>query len=298
MRTTFTDTTPPITPDLLIKDAFFGVDQIEHSTLNIELSDETLRFGIVHDNAYVWVEDYSLSVVLNAETRLQTLQSIYHQHAFLASNFWKGVHISFNTPHFTLIPSAFFRKEYAEEYLKLVAGKLANNERTFYSEVKDSQMVNIFGVEGPLTDWFLEIYPQQNPVFTHQTSTLIEGARTIAIKNQAQPTVVLYFENGLINVVVMQQTQLLLCNKFSFKNPYDMTYCVLFILEQLHIKPADIQVVFYGEITPYSESFIEMTKFLPNTMFGKRPTQLTYTPALDDLPDHRYFSLYALGCIH
>lgn len=295
MRTTFTDITPTITPDLLIKDEFFGVDQIEYATLNIELSDETLRFGVVHNNTYVWVEDYSLSVVLNAETRLQTIQSIYHQHSFLASNFWKSIHISFNSPHFTLIPAAFFRKEYAEEYLKLVAGKLGNNERTFYSQIEDNEMVNVFGVEGPLADWFLEIYPHQKPVFSHQTSTLIEGSRPIAAQNETQPTVVLYFENGLMNVVVMRQTQLLLCNKFSFKNPYDMTYCVLFILEQLNLQPSDIQVVFYGEITPYSDSYIEMTKFLPSTTFGKRPARIAYTPELDDLPDHRYFSLYALA---
>lgn len=289
------DTSPPNTPVLLIKDELFGVEQIANATLNIELSDETLRFGVFCNNSWVWVEDYSLSVVLNAETRLQTLQNIYQHHPFLSSNSWKTVNISFSSPHFTLLPTALFRKEYAEEYLKLVAGKLGDQEKTFYSQAADTDMVNIFGIDGSLADWFKGVYALQEPTFSHQTSALIKGTRSVAVENQGQPTAVLYFEDGLMNVVVMRQSELLLCNKFSFRNPFDTTYCILFILEQLGIQPAGIQVILYGEITPYSDSFVEITKFLPEVSFGQRPATIGYAAQLDDLPEHRYFSLYALA---
>lgn len=71
-----------------------------------------------------------------------------------------------------------------------------------------------------------------------------------------------------------------------------MGYFVMFVLDSLQLTPENVSCYLYGEITPYSEDYQLLKKFLPHLLFGKNPKKLALGDVFEDLPEHRYFSLY------
>ena len=291
--------------DIQIISSFLAVNQENLSTIDVskhellvEVSTNRFRFCIIDtdEQRCVGLEDYALdSFLLGNQEMLPLLEQIYRQHPLLNSQVWKNVQISFNTPHFTLVPEIFFRKEYAENYLQLVKGNPASeSEQVLNHYLKKTDAQNIFTADRALREWFLGTYTLQIPTFLHQTSALIAGTLRLSASKEIQPCLTLYFEDDFLTLVLAQADKLLFCNKFAYKSTVDMVYFVLFALETLHLKPNDVKARLYGEITPFSDGYQSLQRFLPNLSFGNTPAGLGLSADFDDLPEHRYFSLYSI----
>ena len=70
------------------------------------------------------------------------------------------------------------------------------------------------------------------------------------------------------------------------------------MLDEQKLLPETANVVLYGEITPFAESYASLSRFLPHLSFGHTPPGLSLASEFDDLPDHRYLSLYGLGLLN
>jgi hypothetical protein len=210
----------------------------------------------------------------------------------LALNNWKAITVTFNTPHFTLVPTDLFRKEYIATYLQLIMGRnLSENDQVLSSPIDKIDARNVFAVEKEIWDWLLNTYSLHSPTVHHQTDALIQSTfKQTQIKSE--PTACLHFEDEYVTITVVKNGQLMICNKFAYKIAADMTYFVLFVLDNLKIKPDKINVHLSGEITPYSENYESLSQFLPTMTFSKLPKELSLSPSFEDLPEHRYLSLY------
>ena len=297
--------TKTVNPDIQTISSFLAVNQDNLSNIDVskhellvEVSANRFRFCVIDaaKQLCVGLEDYALDGLLLGNQQMQPLlEQIYRQHSLLSSQVWKNVWISFNTPHFTLVPEVFFRKEYAESYLQLVKGNTASESEQILNhclETPDAQ--NIFTADRALREWFLNTYTLQIPTFLHQTSALIYGTLQLSVSKEIQTCLTLYFEDDFLTLVLARADKLLFCNKFAYKSAADMVYFVLFVLETLHFKPSSVNAFLYGEITPFSDDYQSLQRFLPNLSFGNSPANLGLSADFDDLPEHRYFSLYSI----
>ena len=55
----------------------------------------------------------------------------------------------------------------------------------------------------------------------------------------------------------------------------------------------EMPVMFYGEITSFSEGYIQLSESLKNIKFALNPTKLRFSQYFDDLPEHRYYTLFS-----
>jgi hypothetical protein len=159
--------------------------------------------------------------------------------------------------------------------------------------VRHLEARNVFTTNKTVWESLLNTYTLESPTIIHQTGALIEGTLTQSLQQKTQVLANLYFEEGFVTITVAQKGELLLCNKFQYKAATDMGYFALFVLDSIGLKAQDVTFSLYGEITPYSEDYQLLKKFIPHLLFGKNPTHLTFGEAFEDLPDHRYFSLYS-----
>lgn len=290
------DTLNAIAPLLEIKDERFDPKRCAEYELLMELGAERLRFLVLdgRKKRVLYLEDYLIGGLPSEKKWSTWLAKLSEQHPFWASNLWKSVTVSFNTPHFTLIPEAYFRKEYLNSYLSLVQGELFETDQILHHEVKRIGARNVFTVNKELWEWVLNTYTLQVPAFVHQTNALIEGALELSGKDKESILLDLHFEDDFVTLVIVQNDSLLMCNKFAYKTAADMAYFIMFVLDSLQLKPGEVKCHFYGETTPYSEDYQLLQKFLPYLSFGKTPEKLVVGSAFEDVPEHRYYSLYTI----
>jgi Protein of unknown function (DUF3822) len=280
---------------LVVKSDHFDLSKLSGYELCIEVGKYRVRFCVIDtQKRCLWLEDYTIGSLLNEAKLLQSLQQLTEKHQFLGKNDWKNVVVSFNTPHFTLIPTEFYKKEYTSQYLKLMRGSmLMDSEKPLTDSISSINAHNVFVADKALHEWFLNTYTHYQPTLIHQSSALIDGALRLIKTNE--PQLVLYFEDEYVTVVVASSKKLLLCNKFAYKASADMAYFVLFVLVNLKLKSSLIHCTLYGEITPYSEDYQLLKQFIPSLVFGANPKELVFSDeAFEDLLEHRYFSLYSI----
>ena len=258
----------------------------------IEVSRNRFRFCIfnVPTNAFMWLEDYLVYSLMSDSSLLKTLKTVYQEHAFLAANYWKSIRITFNSPNFTLIPEEFYLVEEASKYLQLAAGRvLTDKEQIFDYHHARFGAVGVFGVEKELMNWFKGMYPAKKISPVHLLDTLIEGI----IQEENPNGLHLYFEEGFVSIIYFKENRLNFCNKFAYKTSPDLVYHVLFVMNELGLSPEETHVVFYGEITMFSEGYSLLSQQLKNINFAHTPKRLKFSQNFDELPEHRYFSLFS-----
>lgn len=281
-------------PTVKVSQDSFDKKRIAHCTLCIEIDDSRFRFCFVEDQSKqcVWLEDYAFDTFLNAREYLDTLKSLVGEHPFLSSDQWKDIRVSVNTHEFTLIPVPLFRKEYAADYLQLATGwPVQSDSRVHYQLLPAIEANSVFSVPNAWSDWLMNQYPLQNIEFYHLTSPLIVGALVSHTEYGAERLLTIHLEQNYFTMVVTEQQRLLFCNRFPYHTSSELTYLILFSLNQLQISPDSIKVKLYGEITQYSELYAELSRFLPELSFGKNPANLDYIDYFEDIPEHRYFGL-------
>jgi hypothetical protein len=284
-----------IIPTLLVGDNSFDSDAIPFCTLCVEVDERRIRFCIVRDETMecIWLEDYNFDVVLDQGEIFERLKKIFTGHLLWSSNHWKNVRVSINSLAFSLIPTIMFEKDSAPSYLEFALGRpVQDDERVLYHEISLINAFNVFSIPKIWYDWIITHFESSTITFYHLTSPLIIGALVSHAEYQELKVVSIYLEKDYFTLVVTESQQLILCNRFKFSQPQELAYITLFTLNELNLLPEELRVFCYGDVTPFSESYVELARFFSNIQIGSGPRTLRYSRHCGDIPGHRYFGLF------
>jgi len=281
-------------PTVKVSDPDFDAKSIAQCTLCIEIDESRFRFCFVQSSSMrcQWLEDYAFDTFLNEEEYLERLKTIAQQHPYLLSDQWKDVRVAVNTHDFTMIPVSLYRREYASDYLQMATGHPAlPKDRVLSHLLPYINAQTIFTIPSHWSDWLLGLFPLQQIEFYHLTSPMVIGTVVSHSEYEEKKLLTIHMEENHLTIIYSDDRKLLFCNRFPYQNPLELTYLVLFCMNQLEVLPDEVKVKLYGEITPYSDVYTELAKFLPSLRFGYKPTTLDYTEGFEDIPEHRYFAL-------
>jgi hypothetical protein len=288
-----------LAPTVTIHANSFDPRQTDKSVLCLEVGRDRFQL-LVQDKRgrALYLEDYMFPSLLTDRPLTSILPDVFRDHAVLLAGPWQEIRIGVNSPSFTLVPKSLYRKEYAGSYLALMRGNALPTHEFAQAHAHDSEgFLSVFNLEHPLADYFSEVYPLQPLTFVHQTSALIQATADIDRVSLVPNTVYLYFEDEFVTILCRKAHQLSLCNRFGYKNVQDLAYYILYVLDEQGLTTETVNISLYGEITPFAEAYTELSRFLPNLSFGQTPPGLVLDNEFDDLPAHRYLSLYGLGLL-
>jgi hypothetical protein len=293
-------TTVTLAPKTTIRTYSFDPGKTGKSVLCLEVGQDRFQL-LVRDTGgqASCLEDYRFSSLSTDQSLLGVLPDVFRNHEILLAGPWQEIRIGINSASFTLIPEPLFRKEYAASYLALMRGSLLppHEFAQVYAHKADG-FLSVFNLEHPLFNYFSEMYPLQPLVFVHQTSALIQATADLDRRSLTAGSIYLYFEDEFVTVLYWKGHQLRYCNRFGYKNVQDLAYYILYVLDEQSLAAGAVPISLFGEITPFSEAYSELSRFLPSLSFGTVPAGLTLAPEFSDLPDHRYLSLYGLGLLN
>ncbi|QDK83710.1 DUF3822 family protein [Spirosoma sp. KCTC 42546] len=288
-----------LAPTVTIHADSFDPRQTDKSVLCLEVGRDRFQL-LVQDKRgrALYLEDYMFPSLLTDRPLTSILPDVFRDHAVLSAGPWQEIRIGVNSPSFTLVPQPLYRKEYAGSYLALMRGsELPAHEFAQAYPHESEGFLTVFNLEHPLADYFSEVYPLQPLTFVHQVSALIQATADLDRRSLTPDTVYLYFEDEFVSIIYRKEHQLRYCNRFGYKNVQDLAYYVLYVIDEQGLMIDNVNLSLYGEITPFAEAYTELSRFLPNLSFGQTPPGLILANEFEDLPAHRYLSLYGLGLL-
>lgn len=293
-------TTVTLAPTVTLRSDSFDLAQTSRSILCLEVGRDRFRF-LVQDarRRGSYLEDYTFPSLLTDRPLTDVLPDVFRDHPVLSAGPWQEIRIVVNSPSFTLVPKPLFRKEYAGSYLAFMRGSALPAHEFAQTYAHEGEgFLSVFNVEHPLADYFSGAYPLQPLTFIHQTGSLIQATVNLDRQALTPHNVYLYFEDEFVTVIYRNNHRLRFCNRFGYKNAQDLAYYILYVLDEQSLRPETAQIRLYGEITPFADAFAELSRFLPHVSFGQTPPGLSLVSEFDELPDHRYLSLYGLTLLN
>ena len=217
----------------------------------------------------------------------QTIQDILKEEMLN----WKcsDVSVVFTRNSAMLIPSAFFSADSVKNYLQQ-QNLIKPGETPRSDFIKNNDCYSVYAANTGDYNLMKEKYP--HAVFRHHSSVFVEYLlATAGPKSIKGSEVHACIFDGYMDIVALQAGKLILYNRYYFQTTEDFTYFLLWVYEELKLKPED-SCIFYGEITEKSEQFTLARKYLANAGLAEKSARFAFSPWLGNFPAHRYYSLF------
>jgi len=278
-----------------VRDERFDEEFIHQYHLLIQLGSRDFQLLVVdpEDNKTLLLEDFVLPSLTSQEDLLHILDHLFDAHPFLKAAFWKKIKVSIKNQKFVQVPQALFAAESMGEYLKFNAQVDPLKEDFIATLNSRSQAVTIFAINKNLRYWLEKTYVNNQPVYTHQSATLIEGIMKFSEGRSDQPLYI-YVDRFKLHLLACKEGKLLYYNQFAIKQFSDYVRYIMMVMKSLSMDQRTSQVVLWGYIGKNSPHYHEFYKYVNNVMFGGRPDFLEYGYVFDEIQDHQFLDLYSI----
>jgi hypothetical protein len=275
-----------------IKDERFEEDLIDQYDLLIHIGQRDLQVGVIHssNNRMLLLEDYVFPAPSSRDDLPGMLDQLFDAHPFLRAAFWKSIKISIKNNKFVQVPEALFVNQAETEYLKFNA-YIDEDEDVLSITNKNTKAITVFAVPQPLKQWLLNLYPNNTPVFMHQSSVLIEGITQYALSRKENPLYI-YVDRFKLHILSCKEGKLIYYNQFVIKQFSDYIKYIMLVMKSLNLSQSRSQVMLWGYIGKNSPHYHEFYKYINNVVFGSRPKNLSFGYMFDEVQDHHFFDLY------
>lgn len=278
-----------------VKDELFDEEFIHqyHLLLNIGTRDFQLLVVEPEAKKVILLEDFVLPSITSNDELLQILDQLFDSHAFLKAGFWKKIKVALKNQKFIQVPQALFAEELLVDYLKFNAHVDPTQESVMSSINARSQAVTVFAVNNTLKNWISRVYPNNPPIFTHQSAALIEGTMEFA-KNRTDNPLYIYVDRFKLHIVAAKPDQLIYYNQFAIKQFSDYIKYIMLVMKSLNMDQQTSQIVLWGYIGKNSPHYHEFYKYINNVTFGSEPSYLNFGYVFDEVQNHHFFDLYSI----
>lgn len=242
------------------------------------------------------MEDFVLPGISSNEELMQILDQLFDSHAFLKAGFWKKIKVAVKNQKFVQVPQNLFIEGSTAEYLKFNAMVDPSKEECISSVNPKAGAVTVFAINTELKNWLNNIYPNNPPLFTHQSAALIEGTLHYTHGRDDNPLYI-YVDRFKLHIIACDNGRLLYYNQFAIKEFSEYIKYIMLVLKSLDMDQKSSQVVLWGYIGKNSPHYHEFYKYISNVIFGDEPDYLNFGYVFDEVPEHQYFDLYSIHLI-
>lgn len=217
------------------------------------------------------------------EELLMELEAVMFKNDIL-NNHFAEVSVVHSTSVYSLVPSQFFDKTKASEYLKFNS-KLLANDYMAHDVIDNQDLVVVYVPFMNINNFLFEKYGSFS--YYHSVSVLLKAI--LESETDPRPKMYLHFQKNCFDCVVLKNGMLQLCNSYIYKTPEDFIYYTLFCMEQLALEPESLPVVLCGEIEKDDNNYTIAYTYIRNLAF--MDVEATAAMLLENDRPHNHFIL-------
>lgn len=240
-------------------------------------------------NRYTGFEAFHFSKPLNDEQLTQKIAELTRQSTILQKIDFSHSSVQVSGSRFTLVPSALFKAEDAEQYFYFNHPK-REGEEIHFDIINGFDAVNIYSVSTLLMTELKKIF--ENFSVHHQFASLLEASR-IHAGNKSAKSMFIHIHSSYIEVIVSGEKKLIFANAFPFKGTEDGIYFVMMVCDRLSLNPEMVEVLVSGEIEKDGSFFKQLHKYIRHVSFSERSKTASFTYGFDELPLHYYHAAFS-----
>lgn len=270
---------------LHLKDKNYLPDQAGLCELLIKHNKHKLSYAIrnIQTNELYVIYDAALSAPME-----ETLLGLAAQYPYLNSRFGQ-VKLSSETFNFIFIPTELYAETSASSFKNFVQSTWPGS--TLTNRMLDGTVQAICAVENSVTAPLKKMFP--NAVVYSQSEALIESAVKASAASEGLK-VVIQFNSGTFEMVLVSNGEFVFYNIFSFENADDFNYYLLLVKQQFELQP-DTPVLLAGEIEKYSELYRRIARYFQHIRFCDSTALVKHPDSFKLLPSHQFFSLLSMS---
>ena len=158
----------------------------------------------------------------------------------------------------TLVPSAVFEEEHLSDYLKYNT-KIFKTDFITYDVIKNDDIMVVYVPFVNINNYIFERFGS----FEYKHSTTVALDRILQIqKNSSDQSMFINVNATYFDLVVTQQKELLLYNRFEYQTKEDFIYYILFTAEQLGLNPEHFKCTLMGSINEDDSLYAMAYKYI------------------------------------
>lgn len=163
----------------------------------------------------------------------------------------------------TFVPTALFDENFLGSYLQYNT-KVFETDFFAFDEITNYQMNAVYIPYVNINNFFIDQFGSFD--YKH-ANTILVSKLLDASKNNDTKKMIVHFNPGHFEIIVIQNQKLLLFNSFEYKTPEDFIYYLLFTAEQLNMNPESFQLELLGAISEEDDFYKIAFKYIRNVSF-------------------------------
>jgi hypothetical protein len=163
----------------------------------------------------------------------------------------------------TFVPTALFDEQFLGSYLQYNT-KVFETDFFAFDEITNYQMNAVYIPYVNINNFFIDQFGSFD--YRHANSILVSKLLD-ASKNNDDKKMIVHFNQGHFEIIVIQNQKLLLFNSFEYKTPEDFIYYLLFTAEQLNMNPESFKLELLGAISEEDDFYKIAFKYIRNVSF-------------------------------
>ena len=186
----------------------------------------------------------------------------------------------------TLLPAGLFNKEKIRSYFEF-NHDLGELDELHTNYLKHLDAYLIFSVYHEIANVFVRQFPKIK--ICNQATSFIEDS--LLRQDDKTDLVSASFQSGFFDIIFTRGKKLILHNIFSYRNPNDLIYFIVYIYDKLKLDTSQVELQLIGNIDPQDTASDMIRKFIRNVSFGKASKQYNYAPGFKKMHEHTYLNL-------
>lgn len=262
--------------------------KLNNLELSIQLSLSGLSFSTLHreTNTITALKQINFDKKLNPLELLDQLKHVFNTDNALQNNF-DSIFVIHDSELSTLVPKPLFSEDCLADYLKFNS-KILKSDFITYDDIAINDSVNVYVPYININNF---IYGKFGAfTFKHISTILIEHVLLLE-KHTNIPKVYVNVSNNHFEIIVVNNTKLLLYNTFDYSTKEDFIYYILFTAEQLELNPETLNLIFIGDIDSKDELYIIAYKYIRFVFLGNREDNYKYNDNAQPQSNHSNFAL-------
>lgn len=235
---------------------------------------------------FIALESYKTSGSLTSFSEL--LEKLIEQSSILKSVNYRRVIIGSGFNVSTLVPNPLYDPSAATSQLNF-SNNVHTSDEIMTDELRQVEARNVFAVPSELYAEIVRRFPSAE--FHHSSTAMIEFLLSIN-RNSENELMTINVHSSLIEIIVTKGKNILLYNSYHFESPEELVYYILFVCEQLHLNPENIDLQFAGLMRTTDSAYMLCRKYIRNTRLAERPENYSYSFGFDTFPSNFHFNLF------